>query len=655
MFKELITEHRLFHIFTFSPSYQLMYVNDFLNYMGAVDWNEIYNETYTVDEKYHIFETLVHFGMTECIPTKTIVLSDKEKPWMTPVIKDLVNRRWRAFRIKDFVMYNHLKAKVKEEINRAKKRWAQKAQSSPKDLWKVTNTAVGRKTVNKLESLIVKFPGVQQAAEEINKAFASICDCKSDLTPYHSEGTNQPDWTLHFSVSSVEKLLSRLQPQKACGRDMIPTVLYKKASVFLAPPLAHIYNTIVQQHHIPSSWKLALVTPIPKVAQPSLEDLRPISLLPTPSKVFERLLANQLMPKFREAAGHRQHGGLQDVSTTTASIAIHDHVTKLMDFDDVQGAQIIAYDMSKAFDKLRHDEILKRIIKCGFPVAFSNLLTSYLSDRHQIVRINHTLSSALPTLSGVPQGSVLGPLLFNATTGGLEKLNADTEIVKFVDDITLIIPVYKNSLNEHVLQEHSNVQQWAKDLKLEINNKKTKTIYFKKTTFLVEMPDIDLVTQHKLLGIVWSNDLSWKPHIQFLSRIFNQRLYCLRVLRSFLQRRELIQIYNSLLRSLLEYCSPLFVGSPSVVTECLEKLQRRAHRTICGRHCRQGCLPALQPRRMKRAKDLFDVIKSHSHPLNALLPQMNSRATRFLLPLIKTNRRAASFIPFMSLHLNGFK
>ena len=131
---------------------------------------------------------------------------------------------------------------------------------------------------------------------------------------------------------------------------------------------------------------------------------------------------------------------------------------------------------------------------------------------------------------------------------------------------------------------------------------------------------------------------------------------CLRALKSFIKKKDLMCIYDSLLRSILEYCSPLFIGMPSGMAHDLEKLQRRAHRVICGSTCEDGCLDSLGSRRERRAKDLFKQCLNRNHLLNHLLPPSSKRShtLRFLLPHLKTSRRSSSFIPCMCLRQSGF-
>ena len=184
----------------------------------------------------------------------------------------------------------------------------------------------------------------------------------------------------------------------------------------------------------------------------------PFEYFPFPrTKNFQRTQFKELMNLFITAAGPEQHGGTIGASTTTASIAIQDHVTNLLDRDNVSGVQIIAYDMSKAFDKLDYEIIIKRLIECSFPKEFVDLMRSYLSCRKQSVRLRSHVSPPVSLGSGVPQGSVLGPLLYNAASGGLKTIHSTSTLVKYIEDITLVLPIFKKNTNKHILEEHNNL------------------------------------------------------------------------------------------------------------------------------------------------------------------------------------------------------
>ena len=629
------------------------HVQRFLDYLNEVNWNEFYVASYTVDEKARIFEETLQLCILETIPIKEIPLSNNDKPWITSLIKELITCRWKAFRSRDFAEYLRLKQKVKDEIKKAKLAWGRRARRTPKDLWNVVNKVGGLKRRKPLDCLIQKYASTARAANAINKALMSVFTQNQVSLPQPS--CNAQCEKLYLSTEEVENELRRLKSGSAPGCDGIPTLLYKVSASILARPLAHLFNVSIQEAQFPSSWKHAHVVPVPKVRNPEETDLRPISLLPVPSKVFERLLARHVYSYFLSAFGPNQHGGRSGASTETALIVLHDRLTAMLECSDVCGAQLVTYDMTKAFDKLSHGVILNKLEYFHFPQFFINLMVSYLSDRTQSVKINNVISERVSVTSGVPQGSVLGPLLFNATCGDLQKVHSSTEMVKYVDDITICSPLFDSNYTL-LVDENENILRWAQNNGLVINRKKCKTLVVKRKPCCksVLLPEIETVSTFKILGVIWNDKLTWKSHVHHVSRIFAQRLYCLRVIKGFVSQRELFEVYTCVLRSVLEYCSPLFVGMPVGLSEDLEKLQRRAHKILCGMNCENQCLEALRSRRITRSFKLFNQSFDHASPLHRLTPSFSQRSGRIIVPFCKTNRRRASFFNFMSNLCNGF-
>ena len=154
---------------------------------------------------------------------------------------------------------------------------------------------------------------------------------------------------------------------------------------------------------------------------------------------------------------------------------------------------------------------------------------------------------------------------------------------------------------------------------------------------------------------MWSNDLKWDKHFDSVSRMFASRLHCLRVLKNFLAKDELLLVYGSLLRSLFEYCSPVFVSLPKSNSTRLDRLQRRAHTLICGKECTDTCFEDLTIRRLQQATKFFKQTQTPSHVLHVLLPRVRENSNRFFLPCFNTARRTASFFPFIVLRDLGFK
>ena len=169
-----------------------------------------------------------------------------------------------------------------------------------------------------------------------------------------------------------------------------------------------------------------------QVSSPSKEELHSISLLPTPSKICEGLMSQWLNVFL-------QFGGLKLSSTTAALVCIHDFITAALDNRQIVGVAVLAYDFSKAFDRLGHDTIVSALQANNFPSGFVQWVSSYLTNRSQIVKAYRISSQPLPVTSGVPQGSTFGPYFFNAVVGSLKPIHATTKIIKYIDDCTVYI------------------------------------------------------------------------------------------------------------------------------------------------------------------------------------------------------------------------
>ena len=276
-------------------------------------------------------------------------------------------------------------------------------------------------------------------------------------------------------------LLDNLDASKSCGPDGIPTRLYKSCAHLLAEPLCHIFNYSIESTIFPDAFKLGFVTPIPKCQNATINDLRPITLLPVPSKILEKLVLNSLKPCLLNLYVDDQFGFHPKSSTATALISLHDKVTRLLDQDNVDAVQIISYDFERAFDKLGHHIVLQSLIDGMLPKTFILWIESYLSNRLQQTKIGCATSEVTKVPSGVPQGSVLGPVLFAVALGSLQIDDNASMLSKFADDTNCVFPLYKNQANEHVQESHSQILQWSE---MSLNNKKLKTLIISKKIVL---------------------------------------------------------------------------------------------------------------------------------------------------------------------------
>ena len=635
------------------------HVNSFVAHLSSINWTPFYLADLDINEKCDVFHETVFDALQLCIPRKLVWMSERDKPWLTPLVKFYIEQRWIAYRNRNFSMYHHLKAKVKDLIIKAKKKWASKAQWNSKHLWSVVNSTRGTKSVEHVFSLLQGFDSATAAANVINSNFASVfVNENKEEKLFQSYDEKDAGWSIHIPVSKVAVMLSKTKIGKSMGSDGIPTILYRAAADVLAPPLTHIFNMSISGRCFPKRWKFAHVSPLPKTSPPDIHNLRPISLLPLPSKILEKIVLQSVYDKFINNFGTNQFGSRPLSSTTCAVVMLLHHAFAALELPEVSGVKIIAYDFTKAFDKLSHGLILRRLYETRFPEPFIRWTANYLNDRKQSTRIGCTVSSSKDVPSGVPQGSVLGPMLFCLVVGCFKPLRHSTCAVQYVDDTTLCIPVFKCSDNAHVLEEHQHLVQWAKENGLIINLKKSRSLLIAKSPELCDFPlkDVLQVKEMQFLGVTLNDQLSWSSHISSLCRIASKRFYALRILKPLLPSYQLCTVYFGIIRSVLEYASPSFGNLPKDLNKSLEKIQNRCHRLICNvassKECSCDRFDSLLARREFAIMKLFTCASNSNHVLHPIMPQQSHRSHRYIQPFCKTTRFLNSFIPFATLKSN---
>ena len=337
----------------------------------------------------------------------------------------------------------------------------------------------------------------------------------------------------HFSLQCVDELTVGLTileiKSKATGSDNIHPDFIKMILPFLIRPITHIFNTIIMTSTFPNAWKIAKIIPLPKT---SATEYRPIAILPFLSKVFEKLISRQLRLHFskNKLISNFQSGFQPRRSCITALVKVSDDIRE--GFDEGKIGIIGFLDFSKAFDCVKHSILLKKLLnQFSVGITSCNLLRSYLGNRSQYIDANGQRSSRLLVPNGVPQGSILGPLLFSVFINDIVNCFSKVNFHIYADDIQIYSMFYKSSLNTAVTtlnSELSNVYQWSIKNKLTLNPSKSKAMLLGRSNITGNVPMLYLGTdvleyteKMKNLGVYFTSKLDWKTHINYItSRIY---------------------------------------------------------------------------------------------------------------------------------------
>ena len=585
--------------------------NDFDNLVPDSSCNDLWES----------FKNTLISLMDEFIPKKTIRNKKNHKPWITPHIRTLHRRLSRLLKRTrqtndPSIRQRYLKTKANVQRIRRQSYWhyinniidppdeegEQRGPSNQKRFWHYIKSLrrdnCGVSPLRDHEGKLNSAP--LDKANILNHQYESVFTKEDPSSIPSLAGEPYPDMAdIEISEEGVKKLLKNLNPHKATGPDGLPAKILKECANEIAPFLTKIFRKAFEEGNVPEDWKKASVTAVFKKGdRHNAANYRPVSLTSLCCKIQEHILTSNIR---RHLAKHNiltnsQHGFRERRSCETQLLTLaHELASNL---DKGSRTDLIILDFAKAFDKVPHQRLLGKLSFYGIRGQALEWIRAFLSNQTQEVMVDGARSSPAPVISGVPQGTVLGPILFLLFINDLPN-DLTSNVRLFADDCIVYRRI--SSRNDcDLLQKDLNIlNDWERKWGMEFHPKKCNVLSCTTARkpfhydYTLKGHTLAYEQTSKYLGVDLTSNLSWHPHID---RITKKACNMIGFLRRNLQtsnRQTKTNAYNTLVRPHVEYCSTVWSPHTKELIGEIEKVQRRGARYVCNKYGREDSVSGM--------------------------------------------------------------
>lgn len=626
--------------------------------MANIDWKQELS-TKDTQESWDRVNVIITEAMNEHIPTHTGGHAKKKRQiYMDRSAMKQVKAKQRAWQkytetqdLHDYELYCKTRNKLRSYTRNLRKTFeeslAYEAKLNPKAFWRYTKT---RSTVKSGVSDLQDSEGVMRGddedkAEILNDFFCSVFTKENtERVPTVESRCNVELSSITITEDIVGKHLKKLKVSKSAGPDGLHPRVLKEIAQYITEPLKMIYMKSIASGMLPSQWKQGHITPIFKKGNRSQPgNYRPVSLTSVLCKVLEAIIREQVMKHMvdNNLFCDEQHGFVPGRSCMTQLITCLDEWTEMLDNGDP--LDVVYLDFKKAFDTVPHQRLVNKLESYGIKGEVKTWITNFLNNRTQRVSVNGNLSNWADVTSGIPQGSVLGPVLFVIFINDLP--NAVRSVVRiFADDTKMYGKATTTEDRVELQKDIDNLSKWSDNWQLKFNTNKCSVMHLghNNVRTVYHMNDNDGVHRdlkesviEKDLGVHVDNKLSFHQHIDESVKKANRTLGLIK--RTFISRDKMIikKLYTTMVRPILEYGNSARIHQYAGDTDRIEKVQRRATK-MCSqlrelpyeRRLKEMKLPSMHYRRERG--DMIEVYK--------ILTGKNKVDQERLLPLNTSDR-----------------
>ena len=624
----------------------------FTNNIQSFNWSSIASNNINIYVKN--FTNKLNEMYCHAFPLKTKYVSGKQSinPWMTPNLSKLIHIKSKYFNLYRLGFINksennYFKNKVKSIVGKSRSYYyKQLFERNKRDIratWKALTVLINKIPSSKIIKSIlwngIEYSADLDIAEIFNKYFSQVAVQLDESLPISnidplSYVSNSISSSLFLRPSDPYECASIIRDIKVTkqGKDEVPIKLFIENRSFLSVIVSQMINQSMCLGIFPESLKFAYLTPIFKkgdAQKPS--NYRPISILPFLSKIFEKIMYARLIKFFTDnnLITLSQFGFTKNKSTLDAILQVTESLYDALNLK--QNSINIFIDYSKAFDTVNHSILLGKLESYGVRGLPLNLIANYLCDRQQVVRINNSFSTVTNSNIGVPQGSVLGPLLFLVYINDLPNISENFTPTLFADDTTLSFK--GTNLNSLITTCNSELQKfyiWSESNRLTINVEKTNAFLFTNQKLPCHIGDlllnnqkIDFINHCKFLGIILDKNLKFDQHIVYICGKISKSIGILYRIRSCVPRHCLVTLYYSLIYPYILYCLPIWGATSDIHLNPLRILQKRAVRILNDASYYQHTNPLFYSSKILKIDDIyFMTVASYMYKNRERFPEL---------------------------------
>ena len=626
-----------------NTEYMLIRVKNQVNferYSNAINdfnWSQI--EEYTdCNEAYNFLAESLKQIFNQSFPVQKVKKRYRNRlPWLTDGLRKSIKHKNKLYRTYIKIqtsynkhVYNIYNNKLKSILRKSEKNHYQdcllKCTNNLKKTWTIIKDVLNKKKSSKINDTF-KYNNQTTSDKDLiaNKFNEYFVNIGSNLAASIPRGG--PDYKTYLpppntdsifieptNVEEIMRIISKLN-SSAPGHDEIKLDDIKSVLNNLVQPLTYVTNLSLSQGIFPNELKKAKVIPLYKANDPMLfNNYRPISVLPLFSKILERIMYNRMIQFINK---HKllykyQFGFRKDHSTYMALIILIDKISAALDKGDFTIAVLI--DFRKAFDTVDHEILLHKLHHYGIRGVAYDWINSYISNRQQMVSYNGASSSYRTINCGVPQGSILGPLLFIIYINDLSTVSKILTSVLFADDTTLL----DSDSNLTTLINRFNIElvsivNWLNANRLSLNIDKTNFMTFRPKNRKDSSPDIMIsgtkinqVDKAKFLGVIIDSKLNWSDHTKHVIKKISKGIGIIIKARKYFNQDTLLNLYNTMVLPYISYCIHVWGKSASIHINKIHILQKKIVRIISGVPPRTHSLPLFDKLKLMTVYQVYD-------------------------------------------------